>query len=128
MSWDVVVLNYNGAPPTDWDDADDPETLGSAAEVRERISQHLDGVDWSDPTFGVYVGSGFTIEFPIRDQDPVDSLMLYVRGKGDAITALLQFAEPNGWSLLDASNSEFIDPENPSQEGWEGFQRLGDAP
>ncbi len=129
MSWDIVVLNYGDAPPVDAEEmgaAGEPDPLGSATAVRELISQHLDGVDWSDPTCGVYRGDGFTIEFPIRDSDPVESLMLHVRGGGDAIAALLQFAQPNNWTLFDCSTSEIIDPDDPSQEGWEGFQELRD--
>ena len=129
MSWDVLVCNYYGSPPKDMGNLPDdhkPDPLGSASTVRMSISQNLPGVDWSDPTYGIYRGDGFTVEFPIRDQDPIDLLMLHVRGGGDCITALLQFAEPHKWSLFDCSTSEFIDPENPSQEGWEGFQRLRD--
>ena len=40
--------------------------------------------------------------------------------------AVLRFAKPNGWSLLDCSTSEFLDPDNPSAEGWEGFQAFRD--
>jgi hypothetical protein len=130
MSWDVVVLNYGDSPPADVEemgDAGEPDPLGSAAAVRKLISDHLDGVDWSDPTYGVYRGDGFTIEFPIRDNDPVDSLMLHVRGGGDPIAALLLFAQPNNWTLFDCSTSQIIAPDDPSQEGWEGFQKLRDT-
>jgi hypothetical protein len=39
---------------------------------------------------------------------------------------MLQVAIPNKWSLFDCSTGEFIDPENPSQEGWQGFQAFRD--
>jgi len=129
MSWDVVVLNYGSSPPADVEEmgeVGEPDPLGSATAVRELISRHLDGVDWSDPTYGVYTGGEFTIEFPIRDEDPIDSLMLHVHGGGDAIQTLLRFAQPNNWTLFDCSTSEIIDPVSPSQEGWEGFQKLRD--
>jgi hypothetical protein len=127
MSWDVLVLNLGGKPPPD--DAAEVEPvgpLGAAAQVRRRITKHLPGVDWSDSTWGVYEGDGFSIEFNTGDDDPIDSIMLHVRGGGEAIAALLQFASPNGWGLLDCSTSEFLDPENPSVEGWEGFQAFRD--
>jgi hypothetical protein len=129
MSWDVLVMNYHGAPPADVDEmaaAGEPDPLGAAAAVRAAISQHLDGVDWSDPTWGLYAGEGYTIEFNIGDEETVDSLMLHVRGGGAAIPALFCFAQPNNWSLFDCSTSEFLDPEDPSHEGWEGFQALRD--
>ncbi len=72
------------------------------------------------------MGEGFSLEFNIGKDDPVETIMLHVRGGGDAIAAMLKFCQPNNWSLFDCSTSEFIDPENPSQEGWEGFQEFRD--
>jgi hypothetical protein len=128
MSWDVMVFNYGGKPPSpeEMADAPPPDPLGAAAHVRNAIAAHLPGVDWSDPTWGRYRGDGFSIEFNTGDDDPIDSIMLHVRGGGGAIAAMLAFANPNGWSLLDCSTGEFLDPENPSAEGWEGFQAFRD--
>lgn len=127
MSWDVVVLNYGGKlSPHEMLDADPVGPLGAAAQVRRRIAKHLPSVDWSDPAAGFYEGDGFTIEFNAGDEDPIDSMLLHVRGRGDAIAALVRFAKPNGWSLLDCSTSEFLDPDSPSAEGWEGFQAARD--
>jgi hypothetical protein len=127
MSWDVAVLNLGGElPPADAAEAEPVGPLGPAAQVRRRIVKHLPGVDWSESRWGIYKGDGFTIEFNTGDEDPIDSIMLHVRGGGEAIAALLQFANPNGWALLDCSTSEFLDPENPSIEGWEGFQAYRD--
>ena len=127
MSWDIMVLNYGGKlSPEEMLEAETVGPLGSAAQVRRRIAKHLPGVDWSDPAWGIYEGEGFTIEFNSGNDDPIDSIMLHVRGGGEAIPAMLRFATPNGWSLLDCSTSEFLDPENPSAEGWEGFQAFRD--
>lgn len=129
MSWDVLVMNYNGSPPADMEEmaeAGEPDPLGKLASVRKAISKYLPDVDWSDPVYGIYEGEGFTIEFSMGKEDPLDSIMLFVRGGGDAITTLFQFANPNNWSLFDCSTSEFLDPENPSPVGWEGFQEFGD--
>ena len=129
MSWDVMVCNYNGSPPKDFENLSDdhkPDPLGPASTIRKSISQSLPGVDWSDPTWGIYDGDEFSIEFNTGAEDPINSIMLHVRGSGDAITALLQFANPNKWSLLDFSTGEFLDPENPSQKGWEDFQAFRD--
>ena len=129
MSWDVLVCNYYGSPPKDMENLPDdhkPDPLGSASTVRMSISQNLPGVDWSDPTWGIYDGDEFSIEFNTGEEDPINSIMLHVRGGGDAIAAMLQFANPNKWSLLDFSTGQFLDPENPSQQGWEDFQAFRD--
>jgi hypothetical protein len=130
MSWDVMVFNFHGDPPKDLDlmpDEGSLEALGPAERVREAISRTLLGVDWSDPTWGMYAGDGFTFEFNTGRDDPIVAIMVHVRGGDDAIAALLRFAVPNQWSLFDCSTSEFIDPNEPSQEGWEGFQAYRDT-
>ena len=99
---------------------------GVCFNCRRQIAQHLPGVDWSDPNWGIYEEDEFTIEFNTGEDDPLESLMLHVRGGGDALQALLRLARPTGWGLLDCSTSEFIDLENPSAEGWEAFQEFRD--
>lgn len=129
MSWDVLVMNYHGSPPADMDEMSEetePDPLGKPTQVRKAISKHLPDVNWSDPNWGIYEGDGFTIEFSMGKGDPVETIMLHVRGGGEAIATLLHFAKPNKWSLFDCSTSEFLDPENPSAEGWEGFQEFRD--
>jgi hypothetical protein len=103
-----------------------PDVMGTADEVRGKISAHLIDVDWSDPTWGVYAGAGYSFEFNLGKEVQVDAFTVHVRGSGDALTGLLQFAKPNNWSLLDYSSGEFIDIHKPSDEGWRSFQRYRD--
>jgi hypothetical protein len=129
MSWDVVIVDSGGktaaCPITDLDDSDF-NPLGPADEVRDKLSSHLPGIDWSDPAWGIFRGDGFSIEFNVLEDDPIQSIMLHVRGGGDAISAIMSFVRPLGWSALDCSTGEFLDPNNPSQEGWNGFQAYRD--
>src|SRR4051812_33315008 len=115
MSWTVSVLG-------EWPVSDDPAhglpCLGTGDEVRSRISAHLPGVDWSTPAWGLYGGDGFTFEFSVGPEEPVDHFAVHVRGGGDAIADLLRFAVPNGWHLIDWSTGERIDPASPSYAGW----------
>ena len=127
MSWDVLYLNYHGDPPKDLRSDDDGlDVLGSAEDVHAAIARTLPDVNWSDPVWGMYMGNGFTLEFNTGNGDPVQAIMVHVRGGGDPIPTLLQVAAPNKWSLYDCSMGEFIDPEHPSGEGWEGFQAFRD--
>jgi len=71
-------------------------------------------------------GDGFSIEFNVGDDDPIDNMMLHVRGGGDAIAAIMSFVTPMGWSALDCSTGEFLDPAAPSDEGWKGFRAYRD--
>ena len=128
MSWDVMIFNFGDKtpPPLDQLGETDLRPLGPAGEVRQRISDLLQGLDWSDPTWGLYGGDGFTIEFNVGKDDPITNMMLHVRGGGDAIAAITKFAKPLGWSVLDCSTSEYLDYDHPSQAGWEGFQAFRD--
>jgi len=126
MSWNVLVLNYHGKPPVDIGQLPKdhrPDSLGPTAEVRKAISRVLPDVDWSNPTWGTYEGDGFVFEFNMSEEPVKDTFMIRVTGGGDAITPMVKLAIQNKWSLLDISTMEFIDPANPSKEGWEGFQK-----
>jgi hypothetical protein len=124
-----MIFNLRGSspPPIDQLQESDVSPLGAAANVRQRISELLPGVDWSDPTWGIYDDDHFSIEFNVGEKDPIDDMMLHVRGGGDAISAILKFVRPQAWSALDTSAGEFLDLVNPSQAGWEGFQAFRDG-
>lgn len=124
MSWDVMIFNTRGSkpPPIEQFQEIHYEPLGPAAGVRQRLSNLLPGIDWSDTTWGIYESGGLSIEFNVGKDDPIGDMMLHVRGVGDAIAAIVAIARPLGWSALDCSTSKFLDLDNPSQVGWEGFQ------
>jgi hypothetical protein len=124
MSWTVSV--FGGERQGLDDPAFEPTALGTGDEVRDRISAHLRGVDWSTPTWGQYSGDGFMFEFSVGPEEPITSFAVHVRGGGDAIADLLRLAVPNGWHLVDWSTGEVIDPASPSYAGWHGWQAYRD--
>lgn len=127
MSWDVMVFHLREMPRSLEDLRDDALLpLGPAAEVRDAVSAVLLGVDWSDCTWGLYGGDGFSIEFNVGGDDPIQSMMLHVRGGGDAVADIMKLVVANGWAALDCSTSEFLDPAAPSNDGWAGFQTYRD--
>lgn len=128
MSWDVMIFNMRGRtpPPIEQLQESDCDPLGSAVEVRHQLTVLLPGIDWSDTAWGMYASNGFSIEFNVGGDDPICHMMLHVRGGGDAISTITAFARLQGWSALDCSTGEFLDLENPSQAGWEGFQAYRD--
>jgi hypothetical protein len=128
MSWDLMVFRPDGPPiPIDEipGDYQFPE-MGSASEVRGMISTYLPGIDWSDPTWGVYRGEGFIIEFNMGSGEVLDGILLHVRGGGHAVGSIVRFVKPNGWVALDYSTADYLDLDNPSQEGWLGFHAYRD--
>jgi len=129
MSWDVMVFKFAGPPPATADDidADALLPLGPAAEVRQKISAALPAVDWSDPSWAVFDGDGFSIEFNVGSDDAIKDMMLHVRGGGDgAVASIMSFVTPHGWSALDCSTGDFLNPAAPSAAGWKQFQTYRD--
>jgi hypothetical protein len=97
-----------------------------ASAVRERISAILPDVDWTDPAWGIYLGDGFSIEFNVGSDDPIENMMLHVRGGGDAVTEIVKLIQRQNWKALDCSSGEFLDPDSPSRESWQRFQSYRD--
>lgn len=112
MSWDVIAYDRTNKP------------LGKPAKVRAVLAKRLKGLDWSDPTNGIYFGDGFSFEVWLGEQDPVINVIFGVRGGGDPLPVLVAIARAEGWSLTDASSSEDLDLDAPSSESWEGYQDL----
>lgn len=103
MSWGVSVFGGKERPSIHSSEDFDLAVIGGGEEVRRLISAHLPNVDWTTPTWGLYAGKGFTFEFSVGPEEPIDHFAVYVRGGGDAIADLLRFAVPNGWHLMDWS-------------------------
>jgi hypothetical protein len=128
MSWDVVLVRIRGAfrPIREVEQAD-YVSLGDPASVRAAIRAAFPTVEWSGADWAVYYGKDFEIEFILESVQSANAVLLHVHGKGDPIRPLLKLTESNGWLAVDCSTGEFIDPMNPSYEGWEGFKALLDG-
>jgi hypothetical protein len=128
MSWDVSVIAAKVPPPpvAEIPDGWKGDILGSADEVRRRITACLSAVDWSDPTWGLYHGEGFSFEFNVGSKEPSEGFMIHIRGGGNAVAPLLQLAERWGWYLLDCSQGEWLHHCSEAEAGWQGFQAYRD--
>ena len=128
MSWDVFIFASRDVSPPVEQMPDDwrGELLGSVEEVRGIISELLPGVDWSDPSWGLYDGSGYSYEFSIASGPTSGGFAIHVRGGGDAIAPLLRIAERRGWFLLDSSQGEWIHHCTEPGRGWACFQAYRD--
>src|SRR5690606_18556155 len=124
MSWDVCVMKISG-PVRPMEEVGDDEYLpmDDHAAVVSAIRAAFPTAEWSeDEMHALFEGDAFSIEFDLSSGE--DGLMLNVAGGGDPIPAILKLASANGWVALDCSTSEFLDPANPSREGWEGYQSV----
>ena len=125
MSWDAVLLKVRGKfRPVEEVDEADYLPLGKRKDVLAAIRSAFPAAKRGGPARLLCVDGDLSIEFTPTGGDTVDSVLLEVRGEGDPITPLVGLAKQNKWVLLDASTSAFIDPANPSAEGYEGYRGL----
>jgi hypothetical protein len=129
MSWDVALVRIRGGfrPIGEVEEAD-YVSLGDPASVRAAIRAAFPTAEWSGADWAVYYGKDFEIEFALESVEAAHTVLLHVHGTGDPIGPLLKLTESNGWLAVDCSTGEFIDPKNPSYEGWEGFRALLASP
>lgn len=128
MSWDVLLHAADEPPPPV---AEMPENwrgknLGTLSEVRAKIDACIAKVDWSDPTWGIFDGDGFSYEFNTGSDEPCDSVMVHVRGGGSAVAPLLVLGQRWNWYLLDTSQGEWLHHTKSSNAGWQDFQAFRD--
>ncbi|MEA2734303.1 MAG: hypothetical protein QOE14_754 [Humisphaera sp.] len=125
MSWDAILLRIKGKPrPIEEVDDDQYLPLGSRKDVLAAIMVAFPEAKWETPTQLFHHDGDVSIEFVLQGRNPVDSVTLEVRGEGDPITPILKLAKSNRWVVLDTSTSEFMDPGDPSPEGYEGYRKL----
>jgi hypothetical protein len=125
MSWDVAIVKIRGGfrPIAEVEPAD-YVPLGELQAVQSAILTAFPSAQWSDPTWAVYCGKGFEFEFALEGVESANTVVVHVHGTGDPIPSLLKLTESNAWLAVDCSTGEFVNPKNPSYEGWEGFKAL----
>jgi hypothetical protein len=128
MSWDVLLLRLPDHV-TCVDDIDDDETmlpLGARHEVLDSVRRTLPETDLTDPTWGQLEGPGWSIELNIGSDDPVDSIMLHVRGSDDDVVGpIFRLAGELGCRVLDCSAGELVSSPDETS-GWHAFQEFRD--
>jgi hypothetical protein len=125
MSWDVAIVRVGGEFRSIEDvQQEDYLPLGDLKSVHAAVRAAFPSAEWDTPTWAVYVATNFEIEFALDGVESGNTIILHVHGTGDPIPSLLKLTEANGWLAIDTSTGEFIDPKEPSYEGWEGYKGL----
>ncbi|MER5498091.1 MULTISPECIES: hypothetical protein [unclassified Streptomyces] len=127
MSWDVLLLRL----PDDITSVQEipadhaPAPLGPRHDVLAAVARAVPGADLSDPGWGTLSGPTWSIELNIGSKDPVDSIMLHIRGSGDdVLTPVFRLAGSLRCGALDCTDGELLAPGRPS--GWHAFQQFRD--
>jgi hypothetical protein len=125
MSWDVMLLS---APPEMKSLGDSPDgfesCLGRRAEVVRKLSALP--IDFSNPGWPTLRGDGYSIELNM-DGDPIDCIMLHVRGRGAALGAVRAMTEALGVRAFDCQTAKLIDFASPeAEESWRSWRTCRD--
>jgi len=97
------------AAPEDVETAISISELGQRHQILELLHTAIPDLDLSDPTWGILDGDGYSIEFNIGADDPLDAIMLHVRGDDRVITVIQHLCEQTGWRAIDIGNGRYID-------------------
>lgn len=126
MSWDFSVLKA----PAEIESVEQfpadfvLEKLGPRNQLITQILGVLPETDFSDPIWGIYSGSGFSLEFNMGNDEISDGFMIHVRGGGDAPLAIQKVLTSLNLRAIDCSTGEFFTLEESSEtfKQWQAFR------
>ena len=113
MSWEVLLLRLPDHVTSMEGLRDDEGTppLGPKLRVLDAVRRALPESDLTNPKRGQVEGPGWSIELILGSIDPVDSIMLQVRGNyDDALAPIFRLAAELGCKVLDVIPGTFITP------------------
>ena len=126
MSWDIFVQDFPPDAHTVDDIPDDfePAPLGPRAEIIEKIREVMPFADFSDPTWGLIDGDGFSIEVNLGADESVDGFALHVRGGDLAAACVVAIIEHLGVRAIDSSTGDFFKPADAvaSLQKWRAYR------
>ncbi len=127
MSWDILLLPL----PADVTSIDDlpadheSPPVGSRSSVHRALRSAAGEVDLTDPTWGELLGPTWVIELGIGEHDPVESVMLHVRGgEDDVLPVIFRIPRALGCRPFDCSNGELLAVD--AQASWNAFRTFRD--
>jgi hypothetical protein len=137
VSWDVLFVRESSAHPGPvarrwlaqaWSRVRaaflGPDPLGRRDEIIALLSDRIQGVDFSDPSWGRYRGPDFSIEFNLGREPIVRSIMLHVRGGEGALGVVRAVSEALVCPAIDTTLGHAIDFDSPrASAGFAAWRR-----
>jgi hypothetical protein len=126
MSWDAVILRIRSPlRPAEVVAESEYLPLGSPESVAAAIQSAFPPAKWDDPMHAHCRLDEYTaILFNLEGVESSNCVLVSVSGNRDPIPSLLELANANNWIILDVQNADFIDPADPSCEGWLGYRSV----
>jgi hypothetical protein len=109
MSWDIFVMSI----PREFESVEEipsdfePTSLGTRPALISKIKEVIPTADFSDPSWGLIDGDGWSIEVSIGKEE-CDCIALHVRGGDEAVGAVASIIDGLGVRAIDAQTGEFF--------------------
>lgn len=112
VSWDIFIQNLPAGAGSVQDIPDDfrPGPIGRRSDLIRAIAEVVPSADFSDPSWGIIGGDGFSIEVSMGSDEIVDCIALFVRGSDIAAGVVADIVGRLGLRALDAGTGDFFNP------------------
>ncbi|MFD2543751.1 hypothetical protein ACFSSB_15600 [Lacinutrix gracilariae] len=117
MSWSIILFNSNEKIPSDLDFDENILEPILFSVILERSFSEIK----SDKNHREIKGSNFAIDFFV-DNEPTGTKMLNLYGE-NGLYELIELAKKYKWQVYDTNLNEFIDLENPKNNGFENHKK-----
>lgn len=127
MSWDVYLMKIpeNISSVVEMGNDFESQPLGNHEDILKVFKELFPTSDFTDPNWGMLDTEDYAVEFNISKSDPVDSIMLHIRGNDKSVEIVEGICKRTGWRAIDTGSGDFIDfsnsPENSFKE-WSRFR------
>lgn len=110
MSWDIFVQDL---PPDAKSVADipadfKPASIGKRSMVIERIKEVVPTANFSDPSWGLIDGDGWSIEINIGAKEDCDGFAFHIRGADAAVDVVAAILQHLKLRALDSQTGDFF--------------------
>jgi hypothetical protein len=126
MSWDLIVFDGAALQLSGPDgraliaDGWQPPEMGSAPQLRQKITEAFSDVLWDDIGWGLLDAPEFSLQFALGRHELVTSFSIYARGL--ATPAVVHLMQSTRWRVLDIGTGKWLDPKADPDEGRRKFQ------
>ena len=123
MSWDLFVQDLPAGAKTVRDIPSDsrPQSIGTRTDIIAVIRSVIPIVDFSDPSWGVIDGDGWSLEINLGDMEECQGFAFHVRGEGAAIGAVDAILKRLNLRAIDPSSETGIF--SPGSDAVQSFDR-----
>lgn len=110
MSWDIFVQDFPQTAATIGDIPADfqPASIGKRSAVIERIKEIVPIADFSDPSWGLLEGDGWSIEINMGSEEDCQGFSLHVRGDDPAVGIVASVLQHLELRAFDAQTGNFF--------------------